>query len=836
MPRFVVGLCLAVLLLADVVRAADSSVPPANPAPATAVPSPELPALVELRIDAGLGAGTIPALRGGDARQQLVVTGRDAAGGERDLTGDVQYSAEPVDVVEISPAGLVRPLREGEAKVRVIGPQGLTAEAVLNVTNIAHELQINFPNQIVPIFTKLGCNGGGCHGKASGQNGFKLSLLGFEPTEDYEHLVKEGRGRRLFPAAPDRSLLITKGAGILPHGGGPRLERDSTSYALLRRWIAQGMPYGKADDPTLSRIEIFPQQRTMQKDSRQQLAVVAHYSDGSTEDVTLSVQFESNDPELAQCSATGLVKTGSQTGGAAIMARYQGKVAVFRASVPLGAPVENLPPAKNFIDELVFARLKQLGLPPSAVCDDATFVRRAFLDVCGRLPTPAEVQTFVDDAATDKRDRLIDRLLESSEYADFFAAKWNAVLRNRRQDDNFKRGSIALHAWIRESLYHNKPFDQFVGELLASSGEATSNPPVVWYRQVRESHEQVEDAAQLFLGMRLQCARCHHHPFEKWSQQDYYGLAAFFSRVGRKPGSRPGEERIVHQRGEASATHPKTGKPIKPAPLDGAPLELTSDDDPRQALADWLAQPDNPFFAPALVNRYWKHFFGRALVEPEDDMRVTNPATNPELIDALAKHFVAHKFDLKDLVRTICTSQTYALSSEPNEFNQADKQSYSRYYPKRLPAEVLLDALDQVTGGATAFGGMPAGTRALQLPSANQDSYFLTVFGRPEGATACECERSNEANLAQSLHLLNSDEVQNKLSSGSGRAAVLAQDKNRPAADKIRELYQYAYGRVPTADEQTVATAHVEKAAGGQQAYEDIVWALVNTKEFLFNH
>ncbi len=317
--------------------------------------------------------------------------------------------------------------------------------------------------------------------------------------------------------------------------------------------------------------------------------------------------------------------------------------------------------------------------------DDATFVRRAFLDVCGRLPTPAEVQTFVDDAATDKRDRLIDRLLESSEYADFFAAKWNAVLRNRRQDDNFKRGSIALHAWIRESLYHNKPFDQFVGELLASSGEATSNPPVVWYRQVRESHEQVEDAAQLFLGMRLQCARCHHHPFEKWSQQDYYGLAAFFSRVGRKPGSRPGEERIVHQRGEASATHPKTGKPIKPAPLDGAPLELTSDDDPRQALADWLAQPDNPFFAPALVNRYWKHFFGRALVEPEDDMRVTNPPTNPALLDALARSFIESGYDAKKLARTICLSNVYRLSAIPNAQNADDQRGARGDHDPSLP-------------------------------------------------------------------------------------------------------------------------------------------------------
>ncbi|HEV3025336.1 MAG TPA: DUF1549 domain-containing protein [Pirellulales bacterium] len=789
-----------------------------------------------LAIDTGRPAGSPTLLRGKDSQQQLVVNGQYSSGQVRDLTRQVVYEAAPAGIVSVDSTGLVLPLADGRATVAAVAPTGQRATVELVVENQVVDTPVNFPNQIVPVFTKLGCNSGGCHGKASGQNGFKLSLLGFEPGEDFEHLVKEGRGRRLFPASPDRSLLLLKPINVMPHGGGQRTDANSHEYKLLRRWIEQGMPYGKPDDPTVTKIEVVPAERSMQRGGEQQIIVLAHYTDGSIEDVTRVATYDPNDGEMAECTPTGLVKTLDLTGDVAIMARYQGQVGVFRASIPLGVPVDNLPLAKSFIDELVFKKLKTLGVPPSAICDDSTFIRRVSIDLAGRLPLAEETEQFLADPDPAKRDKLVDRLLDSAEYADYFANKWAAVLRNRRRTPSYTRGSYAFHGWIRDSLYENKPYDQFVREILAASGEIGENPPVVWYREVKEVDQQVEDCAQLFLGLRIQCARCHHHPFEKWSQRDYYGMTAFFSQVGRKPGSMADEQRIFHRRGQAAATNPKTGERLLPTGLGSEPNKLAPERDPRQALADWLADPANPFFARALVNRYWKHVFGRGIVDPEDDMRVTNPASNPELLSALAEHFIASRFDLKDLLRTIAKSSTYQLSAEPNQYNLNDKQNFSRYYPKRLTAEVLLDSLDLVTGSTTGFNGLPAGTRAVELPDTGANTYFLTVFGRPEGASACECERSQEANLAQSLHLLNSAEVQGKLSNAQGRAAQLAKDDKQAPEEKIRSLYLSVFSRMPISEEVQVALAHVNRVENKQQAYEDILWALVNTKEFLFNH
>ncbi len=792
--------------------------------------------LSEVSIESGQTVDGVFTLNGQDARQQLVVTGKYSTGQLRDLTSQVSYQTQPEGIVSISPSGYVIPRGDGTATITAQIADGPAGSTQVTVAHFGNDPLVNFPNQIVPIFTKLGCNSGGCHGKASGQNGFKLSLLGFEPTEDYEHLVKEGRGRRLFPASPDKSLLLLKPIGVVPHGGGTRMEVDTHSYRLMRRWIMQGMPYGKDSDPTVARIEVFPKERTMPQGGEQQLLVIAHYTDGSTEDVTSTVKFEPNNPEMAEVSVTGLVKTLDLAGDVAIMARYQGQVAVFRATVPLGVPVETTPTPKNFIDELVFAKLTTLGVPPSGRCDDATFVRRVAVDIAGRLPTPEETEKFLADQSPDKRERWIDTLLASTDYADFFANKWSAILRNKRRDQTYARGTRIFHDWIRDSLHENVSYDQFVRQLLTASGEIGHNPPVAWYREVDDINEQVEDSAQLFLGLRIQCARCHHHPFEKWSQQDYYGFAAFFSRIGRKPGAQFGEERVVYNRGTPAAKNPKTGQNVAAAGLGAKPAEVSLEDDPRQALVDWMVEKDNPFFAPALVNRYWKHFFSRGLVDPEDDMRVTNPATNQALLEALSKHFIESGFDLKDLVRTICNSQTYQLSSLPNDYNAGDKQNYSRYYPKRLPAEVLLDAIDAVTESKTNFGGVPQSVKAVQLPDTGFNSYFLTVFGKPENSSACECERSSEANLAQSLHLLNSSEVQGKLSAGGGRAALLAGQKDRSREDKVREIYLRVYSREPQADEMAVALAHLEKSKDEKLAFEDILWALVNTKEFLFNH
>ncbi|MCA9154483.1 MAG: DUF1549 domain-containing protein, partial [Planctomycetales bacterium] len=601
-------------------------------------------------------------------------------------------------------------------------------------------------------------------------------------------------------------------------------------------WIEQGMPYGNDTDPVVTRISVFPEERLMGRESSQQLVVVAYYSDGSAEDVTRMTQFDSNDTEMAEASVTGLVTTAQLTGSVAVMARYQGHVGVFRATVPLGIEVKNLPVASNFIDQEVFKKLTSLGLPASAIADDATFLRRVTIDIAGRLPTLEESEAFLADGTTDRRAKAIDRLLDSTDYAEYFANKWNAILRNKRRQTQDRIATFAFHDWIRSSLHENKPFDQFVREVLTATGEPGKNPPVAWYREVKDQSAQVEDTAQLFLGLRIQCARCHHHPFEKWSQQDYYGFAAFFSRVGRKKGTIANTDRIYHQRGVAQAQNPKTGEQVKPTGLGSPAEEVGPEDDPRHKLVDWMAADDNPFFAYALVNRYWKHFFGRGLVDPEDDMRVTNPATNPALLEALAQDFIKHDFDLKHLVRTICNSQVYQLSAEPNAWNQNDKQNFSRYYPQRLNAEVLLDAIDQVTGSPTNFGGLPSGTRAVELPDNGFTSYFLTVFGRPEASSACECERSGEANLAQSLHLLNSAEIQGKLTSGSGRAAKMAGDKERDHQTKLRELYLLAFSREPSPEEAAIALAHIEKNEDPKRAYEDIVWALINTKEFLFNH
>ena len=709
---------------------------------------------------------------------------------------------------------------------------------------------LSFVRDIQPILTKAGCNAGACHAKAiTGQRGFRLSVLGFEPEEDYEAIVKQGKGRRVFPAAPEESLIITKGAAIVPHTGGKKIEPGSEHYQTLVRWITEGMPYQQKDEATLTEIAVEPSRITLKTNTAQQLKVTARYSDGSSRDVTKLALFEANDTAMAAADDKGLVQTLDLPGNVAVMVRFGGKVSVCSVSVPLGAPVDSLPPVKNFIDEHVFANLKQIGIPPSPLCDDSTFLRRVSLDIGGRLPTLEETKAFMADKAPDKRDRVVEALLNSPDYADFFANKWTALLKNQRTDAADITANFAFHAWMRDSLLANTPYDQIVRQILASTGTIVSNPPVAWYKRVKEPTTQVEDVAQLFLGVRMQCAQCHHHPFERWTQGEYYQMAAFFSQIGRKPTAVAGEDLIFHKRGIAQTEHRKTRVMLKPAGLGEPPLDIAPDDDPRLALVDWMSQKDNPFFAKALVNRYWKHFFKRGLIEPEDDLRDTNPPTNPELLDALAKHFTDNRYDLKSLVRAITQSHAYQLSATPNEHNAVDRQAYSHYYPKRMTAEVLLDSIDMVTASKTDFADLPPGTRAISLPdnSYTRASPFLKVFGRPDNTSVCECERVSSASLAQSLHLMNAADVKAKLTAANGRAEQLSKAE-MPEPKRIRELYLAAFSREPSADEVRIAETHLLKprtdAAGKpldsqrslRNGYEDLLWALMNTKEFLFNH
>jgi hypothetical protein len=787
------------------------------------------------------------ALHSGDDTAQLVVTATLADGRLVDLTHDAQYAVGDAKKASVTPTGRVAPLANGTTAIRVAFG-GKSAQVPVTAEHVGENLPINFPNQVVPIFTKLGCNSGGCHGKRAGQNGFRLSLLGFEPELDYMTLVKESRGRRLFPASPDQSLLLAKATGRMPHGGGRKMDPASDEYKIVRRWVAAGMPYGSDADPVVTKISVYPEHRILARQSKQQFAAYAHYSDGTVEDITRRAQYDSNDQEIATVDGEGLVRTLGLSGEAAIMARYQGKVAVFRATVPLGAKTPDWQFAgKTPVDKFTAKKWRQLGLVPSGLCSDEHFVRRVYLDITGTLPTPKQVRDFVSDKTASKRDKLVDRLLDTPEYSYYFANKWADILRVKRRGEQTRApGTFAFHNWIRQAIASDVPYSDFVRAILTATGDESNNPPTVWYKELQNPEQFVDDVAQVFLGQRLACANCHHHPFEKWSQDDYWGLAAFFGRLGRKNVPQPGVPnqggngfQVIFTKSSGGVTNKRTNKPAAIKPLDGDPMEAAAEDDPRQMLADWMTDPKNPFFAKAVANRYWAHFFGRGIVDPLDDMRVTNPPTNPELLDALAQNLIDNHYSLKELIKTICKSRTYQLAALPNEFNKNDKQTYARYYPKRLAAEVLLDAVNQVTGSPSQFNGLPkdryAPHRAIQLPDESFASYFLDVFGRPQRISACECERVSEANLAQALHLLNSEEVQGKITRGGGRADLLAKDP-RPDAEKVSELFLWAFAREPSPADLRAALTHLEKNAKNKKpAYENILWALLNTKEFVFN-
>jgi hypothetical protein len=786
-------------------------------------------------------------LVGEDDARQLVLTGVLQNGSYQDLTGDVQYEVADSKILRVTSSGRVLPLVNGSTNIIArYGDKAVTIN--VKTTSMDQAIPISFANHIVPIFSKLGCNGGGCHGKSGGQNGFALSLLGFVPELDYQTLVKENRGRRILPSSPENSLLLLKAAGIMAHAGGKRLEAGSDEYKLIKRWIVSGTPFSDGKDLEVTKITVSPEQRIISRNNRQQFAVHAHYSDGTVVDVTQRAQYESNDPDIAVVDATGLVRSLDMSGEAAVMARYLGQVATFRATVPLGMKIpEYTFEQKTIVDRFTQKKWQELGIVPSDLGSDDVFVRRVYVDLTGTLPTPKQVTDFLADKGADKRDKLIDRLVDTPEYSYYFANRWADVLRVKRGNNQQQRafGTFAFHGWIRDAIASDKPYDQFAREILSAVGDESKAPPTVWYRDLTKPEQFVDDACQLFLGVRVACAQCHHHPYEKWSQDDYWGMAAFFGMVGRKQAPNLGANvqnqnqgrQIVFNKGTGSVTNTRTGKPAIMRALDAPKIELSQGEDPRHHLADWMVDGKNPFFARAVVNRYWAHFFSKGIVDPVDDMRVTNPPSNPELLDALADELVKNKFSLKHLVKVLVKSRTYQLSAMPNEFNKNDKKSFARYYPHRMSAEVLYDAISQVTNSPANFQGLPtdkfAPNRAIMLPDEAFPSYFLDVFGRPQRISACECERVSEANLAQVLHLLNSQEIQGKIARSGGRSDLMVRDK-RSDAEKVEELFLWAFARRPSPQQLQVALTNIEANGKNRQlAYENIIWALINTKEFI---
>jgi hypothetical protein len=708
---------------------------------------------------------------------------------------------------------------------------------------------VQFLNDVIPTLTRLHCNSGGCHGKATGQNGFKLSLLGFEPQLDHAALVHEARGRRLFPADPSSSLLLRKATGVVPHGGGRRLDVDSDDYRMLRDWIAAGAPGPRPDDPQLVRLEVEPESGQLSSQSQQQLQVIARFSDGSSRDVTRHSVYDSNVPEIAEADERGLVTTQQRVGLFSVMIRFGDQIGVYHGVVPRSPalPIDAAADSAQLtpIDRHLRAGWRRLEIKPSRPVEDATFIRRASLDICGTLPTADEVTAYLSDTRQDKRRRLIDRLLERPEYATYFALKWADILQNRGRGYSTSRqrtGTTLFSAWIRDSIAANKPYDQFASEILTASGSQRQNPPTIWYRSVRTTQEYVESVAQAFLGVRIQCAQCHHHPAERWSQADYFGLAAVFARVGRKGGFSDAEvptNEIIYLRRKGEVRHPRTGEVMRPRPLGGPDFDLSPYDDPRRSLARWMTATDNPFFARTMANRLWGHFLGRGIIHPIDDARSTNPPSNPELLDELSREFIKSSYDIKHLIRIITTSSAYGLSSVPNKTNKEDVQSFARFYPRRLPAEVLLDGMSQVLAVPTNFSGgpgaFPPGTRAIGLPDENVPTNFLDVFGRPARTSACECERSNVPTLAQALELVNSTEIQRKLTAKDGTVARLAANK-KPLANNVREIFLSTLARSPTQDELATAVDFVNSESDRHEAYRSLLWSLMATNEFLLNH
>ena len=763
---------------------------------------------------------------------QILVSGLTTSGQEIDLTHDAQYEISNSDLTVFSRPGMVESVKDGTGFITVKA-DGLLHRLSLEIRNAAQRRPMNFENDIVPILSRFGCNTSGCHGKAEGKNGFKLSVFGFDADADYEALTKEVRGRRVSPGAPGTSLILMKAIGRSPHGGGTRLTVDRPEYNMIHDWIASGMPVGTDDDPVVVSVEIFPKARNMQMSSTQQLQVIATMSNGRKTDVTRLAQFQSNNEGLAKVDETGRVTAADAPGIVAVMATYKGYVNVFQTVIPRVGSIDESPnfSERNFIDKHVYDQLKNLNIIPSGEATDADYLRRIYIDLIGTLPTVGEAREFLGDDNPNKRAAVVDHLLKRPEYADYWALKWADLLRVDRLKLGRKQ-SYEYYKWIRGNFAQNKTFDKIARDLLTVEGPVRENSAAYFYSVVGAPNERASTLSQILLGIRIECAQCHHHPYDRWSQKDYYGMQAFFTQVKFKNSSLGS---IIYVDGSPETKHPRTGEVINAFALGEEMPEEMPSGDRRDVLADWMTSKYNRWFAQNIVNRTWAHFMGRGIIEPVDDVRLTNPPTNPELLDALAKDFVDNGYDMHHLVKRITQSAAYQRSSEVNATNERDEQNFSRFLFKQLEAEVLVDAISHTTGITEKFEGVPGGSRAIQLWDSAVPHYMLKLFGRPARTTVCDCERVAEPTVGQVLHVLNSPVIHDKVSHVGGQISRLVEkhaDDNRLA----EELYLTFVSRFPNADERQVATAYMAEKTDRKRAVEDLAWSLMNSLEFLFNH
>ena len=816
--------------------------------------------ILALVVTASAGAGELVvypptvALTGPQAGAQLSAFDSSAGRATATVTDSAKFASDNLKVVTVDLLGVLKAAGNGDATI-VVTQAGRTAKVPVKVVQFEKPKVWSFANHIQPIFMRAGCNSGACHGALAGKGGLKLSLRGYDSDADHFVLTRQAVGRRVDREEPTGSLLLKKATRTVPHGGGTRFAKDSENAKILQDWIATGAAGPSVTDTALTKIEVFPPRLLVKPKDAFRVTVFAHYADGAIEDVTHWAKYTSSEETVATVDEDGAVAVVG-AGETAIAVLFGSRVVTATVTVPFANTVADsvytTAPKHNFIDGPILDKLRLLRVPPSPECGDAEFVRRAFLDTCGVLPKPAEIEKFLADTGKDKRSKLIDHLLTRPEYVDYWSHKWSDLLliSTRKLSQQSVWG---FHRQVRSSVADNQPWDEFARALLTASGSTLSNGGGAYFVMHKDVSDLVESTSLTFLGTSITCARCHNHPLEKWTQDQYWQMANLFSRVGLKNGDRPGEV-LVQSLSSGEALHLRRGKAMAPTPLGGKPLSPDSGKDRREFFAEWLTEPTNPFFAKAIVNRVWKNYMGRGLVEAEDDLRDTNPPTNAELLDALTKDFVEHKFDLKHLMRTILNSAAYQRSSKPVPGNADDDRFYSHYLIRRLTAEVILDAYADIAGVPTPFGQLnigssggtansalyPAGTRAMQLPDSQLVSRFLDAFGRAERSQTCSCEVTKDSSVTQALHLNNGQTLNEKLRDKNSVVAKWIADK-LDDVEIVKRVFGLALARSPSAAEAKTLTAALAEArrespAAHREAIEDVIWAVLTGKEFLFNH